>query len=420
MENWLEKYRPTKLSDMLGDKRQINQIDKFIKLFIKKKSNSNSNSIEDNIPNPNLIISGTNGIGKSLVVDLVLKENNFEKVTADLSNVSIQRKNKKKAKNETPGTNRSIRSYYIFLQNSRILTLEEKYKETKFALVFDNVSNISNKKEKEAIKAIVKLNNKLKKFPIILITNTKHSKTVNELRKSLTFSLKLTSGSATEKKKTQKITNEIQMKSPSFDELELFIKNICKKELIKLASGTEDDDLIVQIFEHAQFDVRRLINTLEELKMMYSTTKITSDIFTQYKISSKKKDLDPGIYEATKMLLNNYTDMDTALAIYSEDRSTIPLIVHENYPINIQAQYPKMQPKNQIELIHNISRSISESDKLDGLIYSNQCWNLQSVHGFYSCVMPSYYINKPPGKQSNKEIYNYTQDYNKSSIKKNK
>ena len=77
-----------------------------------------------------------------------------------------------------------------------------------------------------------------------------------------------------------------------------------------------------------------------------------------------------------------------------------------------------MPVTKKINIIFDISKAISESDKIDGLIYSNQCWSLQSVHGFYSCVMPSYYINKTPGKLCKSEKYRYTQDYNKTSIKK--
>jgi len=37
---------------------------------------------------------------------------------------------------------------------------------------------------------------------------------------------------------------------------------------------------------------------------------------------------------------------------------------------------------------------------------------------FYSCVLPSYYINQYPGKLSNIEFSRYTKDYNRTSIKK--
>lgn len=413
MENWLDKYKPTKISEILGDKIQIQKIEQFIKQFTKKNLNI------DKITNPNLIITGTNGVGKTLAVDLVLKEYNFEKITADLSNISVTRKTKRKKKTdkESINSNRTVKTYYMSLKNSKKLLPNGEYSEKKIALVLDDVSNISNPKEKEAIKAIIKTNNKYKQFPIVVIANTKHNKTINELRKMVTFIVKRTLEDG--KKENRKIINEIVMQSPQYNDMENFVKMICEKENLRLIrKKTDDCDIYAELISHAQYDVRRLINILEELKLIYKDSEVTLEKLFKFRETSKTKDMDPGIYEATRMLLNNYTNIDSSLILYGEERATIPLMVHENYPLNIRQQYPKMSVNDQINMLYDISKSISESDKVDGTIYSNQCWSLQPVHGFYSCVMPSYYINKTPGKLCKVEKYKYTQDYNKTSIKK--
>ena len=70
------------------------------------------------LSNPNLIIIGTNGIGKTLITDLVIQENGLEKITAELSNILVSRKTKRKKKieKENIGTNRSVNTYYMFLK----------------------------------------------------------------------------------------------------------------------------------------------------------------------------------------------------------------------------------------------------------------------------------------------------------------
>lgn len=413
MTNWLDKYKPQSLSEVLGDEQKIKKIESFVKQFCKKTIDP------DKIPNANLIITGTNGVGKTLITDLVLKEFGLEKITADLSNISVARKNRKKKQpeKEVIGPNRSVRTYYLSLQNHKKLMSTGKYVETKIALVFDDVSTISNPKEKEAIKSLVKLNNKMKQFPIIIIANTKHSKIVNELKKMATYSLKKTGTGG--KKENQKIINEVILRAPDYNQMNLFVKKICANEKLNIVRKNGDDGNIhIELVAHAQNDIRRLINILEELKLIHEDADITYEKFQQYKETSKTKDLDPGIYEATRMLLNRYSNIDNALSLYGEDRATIPLMVHENYPLNIKNQYPRMQLIDQIDTIFQISKCISISDRIDGLIYSNQCWSLQPVHGFYSCVMPSYHVNKHPKKLSTYESYRYTQDYNKTSIKK--
>ena len=402
MENWLRKYEPAVSNDVIGNKNQIQKLNKFIKQFTGKKINP------DTIKNPNIIISGPVGIGKTLTVNLVLKENGLEKIVTDLSDISCK---KNKSDNNTT---RTILSYYNSLQQKKNMTITGEYKENKIALVFDDISNISNPKKRDAIKSLIKLNNKFKKFPIIIIANDKHNKMVGDLKKMITYMIKNPNGL-----KNIKIINEIIMTRPTFMEIKPFIDRICKSENIQLIKKkTDDEDIFLQLIEHSQYDIRRLINILVELKQIYENDEIPLNVFEDYMETSKRKDLDPGIYEGTRVLLNQYTNINNALTVYSEDRSTIPLIVHENYPANIYHQYPKMSIENQINLLVDISKCISESDKIDGLIYSNQCWSLQPVHGFYSCVMPSYHINKMPGKIFKMEKYVYTKDYNKTSIKK--
>lgn len=401
MENWLEKYKPSNTKEVIGNAYQITEINDFVKQFTKKKINY------DKIKNPNLLVIGPIGIGKSLIVDLVLQENSIEKIYANISEIS-QKKNKKDG-----GLSRTVKSYYLFLQRHRTITIDGDCAEKKIALVFDNVSNL-NPKKKDIIKTLIKLNNKHKRFPIIIIGNNSYNKMINDLKKMITYTVK-----AANSNKNIKYVNDVVLRAPEYREIRKYIDKICLNENLQIVKSTDDkNDIFESLIDHSQFDIRRLINILEEIKQMYGQTKITMKIFNDYVETSKKKDIDPGIFDGTKMLLNSYDGIDNTLSIYSGDRSTIPLIIHENYPTNISVQYPKLSVEDQLDLLVDISNCIAVSDKIDGLIHSNQCWNLQKVHGFYSCVMPSYYINQFPGKLSKFEKYVYTKDYNKTSIKK--
>lgn len=423
MENWLDKYTPSNLNGVIGDKKTIVKIVTFIKKFDEEND-------KDKILNPNVIVSGKNGVGKTLIVDLVLKENGIEKIVANFSNVLVAKKTKRKNKQpdkiasqnpdkksvkETKGVCRSVMTYYMSLNSKKKKYCDGKLIPNRIALVIDDVSTISNSKQRDPVKALIKLNNKLKEFPIIIIANTKHSKTVNELKKMVTYSIKKPNV-----KKPEKFVNEIVIYPPGNMELIRYIKYVAAREKINFVNNVERYDLSIyeRIVDHCQYDVRRLINILEELKLIHGLEHITVEKFTEYCNTSKKKDLDPGIYNATKSLLNNYSCIDTAALLYGEERATIPLMVHENYASNLKLQYPRISVDETLDIMCDVSKSISESDKIDGLIYSNQYWSLQSVHGFYSCVEPSYYVNKKEGKLCSREVLEYTKDYNKTSIKK--
>lgn len=399
MSNWLDKYRPQKTTDIIGNKSEILKIQDFLKQFINQKKIENINA-------PSIIISGPLGVGKTMSVDLLLKENGFEKLTTDLSDIYC-----KKTKTDNGSVSRSVENFYSFVQQKRKLSLLGGYDYSKSALVFDDISRITNPKKKDAIKSLIKLNNKNKKIPIIIIANDKHNKMVGELKKMISY--------PSSKQKGKKEVNEIHMKNPSPFEIIPLINKICKTEKIDFQKRKGDtEDINDMIIDHTQFDIRRLINTLEEIKQIHGNNSITTDTLSKYMETSRKKDIDPGIYEGTRILLNRYDGIDNALSIYCEDRSTIPLIFHENYPCNISTQYPRMNNQKKTEMLVSISKNISESDKIDGIIYSNQCWSLQPTHGFYSCAYPSYIVNKNPLKGNIYEKYAYTKDYNKTSIKK--
>lgn len=422
---WLNKYKPTKVEDIIGHKNEIKCVTDFVNQFVGKRT-------PDKIKSPNLIITGPTGIGKTLIVDIILKEKGFTKLTTDLSSINIARKPKKKsnvADKTASNSNRTVMAYYKSLLNNRHLSANGTFVKKRTVLVIDDVSKITNSKERDVIRALIKLNNKHKQLPIIVIGNNKYSKIINELRKIAVYQVpvkepanKKKINAKTDKVKrkprTVKHTNEITLRPPNFFETKALVVKICKAEKLQIVtSNSDEDDIYVTIIDHSQYDIRRLVNILEELKLLYQDKPLTYRLFTQYQETSKTKDLDPGIYDATKMLLNHYSDIDAALLMYGEERATIPLIVHENYTLNIRQQYPKMSALDKISLVLDISKNISESDKIDGIIYSSQRWNLQSMHGFYSCVMPSYHINKTPGKMRNPENYKYTQDYHKTSAK---
>jgi len=422
--NWLEKYKPDRVSEIVGHQDYIKLLNNYLNQY---------ETDDPKISYPCILINGKNGVGKTLMVDLVLKEREYEKVIINLDNIMIT-KSKKKA-TQTNSNNRTINTVYSSIKSSKTVVIDTepkrkesayyissgfddnvnvitKYIKKKAILVFDDISSVSNTKEKDVIKSLVKLNNKLKQFPIIIISHSKYNKLANDIRKMVTYNM------ANQKEK-EKFINEIRMNYPTFTNIENFINRICKIENLNI-DKEDKDEIYEEIVKYSQYDMRKLMYCLESLKMIHCNSYVTLKTFEQYQIVAKKKDIDPSIYEATEMLLNKYAGIEKSIILYSEDRATIPLIVHENYPLNVRLNYPSLSPAEQIGMICNISKNISESDKVDGLIYSNQCWNLQSVHGFYSCVMPSFHINCVDDKLSIRDInfYKYTNDYTKTSTRK--
>ena len=61
---WINKWKPTDVNDVVGNKQAISKIDEWLSKFDKHNNNS-------------IIISGSHGIGKTLIIELLLKKYNF-------------------------------------------------------------------------------------------------------------------------------------------------------------------------------------------------------------------------------------------------------------------------------------------------------------------------------------------------------
>ena len=214
---WINKYRPNNLNQIIGQKMQIKKFKEWL-LNLKTKNNA-------------IIISGNHGIGKTLTIKIILENEGYY--------VRIINPNEiKDFKNID-----DFDDYYN--QENSILNKINLKKNNKIAILFDEVENISLKSEKKLIMEIFKENNKTNSFPLIFITNNQHSKLLNDLKKNC---------------------EEIRFYSPSSLEITNLIKTISINENFKIIN---DENVYEKIINFSQYDIKRLINILQELSFHY-------------------------------------------------------------------------------------------------------------------------------------------------------
>ena len=61
---------------------------------------------------------------------------------------------------------------------------------------------------------------------------------------------------------------------------------------------------------------------------------------------------------------------------------------------------------------------ISKGDVIENYIYGDQNWDLQNIHGFYTCVLPSFYICENIKKNNDYIPIKFPLDLNRTSIRK--
>ena len=72
--------------------------------------------------------------------------------------------------------------------------------------------------------------------------------------------------------------------------------------------------------------------------------------------------------------------------------------------------------KEKLKNINIILDSLSLGDNVETSIYTEQNWNYQIIHSFFSCIKPTFYINKNKDKIDMCNI-KFTTDLNKTSLK---
>lgn len=153
----------------------------------------------------------------------------------------------------------------------------------------------------------------------------------------------------------------------------------------------DDDKILYKIIQFSQFDMRRLLYVLQDIHYTFGNKNISNEMFKEYYQLSQKKDIDVGLYYATKKLLDEYKNLNQCLQLYESDKVLLPLVVYENYYRKIFEQ--KNKNSNLLEIMSEISNSTSIGDVIETNIYSDQNWFLQNIHGFYTCANTSYVIN---------------------------
>ena len=197
---WVNKWRPTCIKEVIGNKTIISKLDDWISNF-------------DTHNNNTIIITGGHGIGKTMTVQLLLDKYNYQLKMIYPDEIKSFR------------TDMDFDDYYNYNNSICSKVKMKSHGNKKLALVFDETESITLTSERKYVFNIYKLNSKNKNFPLIFISNTNHSKLVIDLKK---YCL------------------EFNFYSPSSYEIIPYIKKICNPNRISKVSQKFFENLIVK------------------------------------------------------------------------------------------------------------------------------------------------------------------------------
>lgn len=423
MVDFVEKYKPKSVSEVIGNEGQIGQIewwlnnyDKNRKIFLnqpkKKKASSKkipkTDEVEADDPNIGeleleqnyedeskktfskkkgdvsqhscLMVTGEHGVGKTCTVLAVLRGLKYSVQTIDLSKLGSNKTILENVKKVTIGSN--------------IFDKMNGENDIKKAIVIDEIESANSPVEKAYINALLKSNEENWFFPIIFISNGKHT--------TLNSALKASS-------------NNVLFSQPSRNELMALLSRIASTEKIKFTSTEAGYTLV----DHAQNDFRRLVSIIQDIKTKYTKKVLTLPDITEYASFSKKKDTSVEIFRAGVQMMVRYKGIDECLKMYEKEKVILPLVIHQNYIKTIVQNH--FRGNKQFVLVNDIAKSIAFGDLVENYIYSDQNWNMQEVHGFLTCVNPAHKIFSEKINVNMEDLrrsFEFPYDLNRTSIKK--
>lgn len=357
--NLVDKYEPKDLKNLIGHKDQIKKIQELL--------NSDYNKT--------FLIMGPNGCGKSITVKVILKELGF----------------KIKMYDTVTNSNANLIQEMININHNNIKYLLSNVKNTtKTALIIDNLDHITLSNEKTVIDSIISYNIKNKKFPLILIINSLNPKFLDEYKDHLI---------------------KIVFHNHSKHELGKYLEFILKNEDIKVS----DKYVISSLIDFSQKDIRRMFYILHDIINSFNTTELSKSLIDEYISKSLKKNIDMNLFDSLKEIISSSQNIPRILSVYNTDKVLLPLTLHENY-----IKHLNFFTDEKLSIISRISDYISKGDMIETDIYTDQNWDLQQTHCFFSIIRPVSLLNTQKKISSIDDIkYNisFSSELNKTSLK---
>lgn len=343
--SWLEKYKPTDISEIVGNKTVVKELDKYL------------NSLHKGVDDKHIImISGETGVGKSLLARMILEKYKYRIIELDSSNLK---------ENINTILNNSIRYKNVlelFMNDNRKSSIIIEEVESMCMLgsksnINDIIDIIKNSEKKNA-------NKKHKiRLPLIMTCNKSTEKKINVLRN---------------------LSKEFVLKQPPQKSIKTFLDKIIEKEEINI-----DPDVYKQLIINSNRDIRRAIILLYDTHIA-----IKNNINVINKKQIQSKDTEIFLYTAMNDIFTQKLSYETLENIYYTEPFLVPLMIHENYiNILINTDYKKDNGKHssqtseyKLDTIIKCSKDLIISDMYNSDIIMNQYYDIQEYIPYYSNI----------------------------------
>lgn len=289
---FINKYKPVSSNDIIGNKNNINNFINWLKIW------------DENNKCKCALISGNSGIGKSLTIELVLKEMKYNVI--DLNSDEERDKN------------------YLNTKIKPLLYTKKSLFNKNNILIINDLDCSSDYGFLSTIVECIKET----KIPIVCTCNDRYNQS---LKTFVNYCL------------------DIKFSKPAISEIFKFIKNIVIQEKINIK-----ETQIMELIENDNNDIRNILNNLQLLSYSKTNHCIQNKDLTQL-----------NLFEMTNIMFSKGCENYEKYRTFWLDSDIIPLMVHENYINNISKQKCEAL---QLELLSSASDCVTNIDIFDSKV----------------------------------------------------
>ncbi|TVY82690.1 Replication factor C subunit [Lachnellula suecica] len=363
---WTTKYAPTSVTQICGNKGQVEKIQKWLKGWkAAHKYDFTKKGPEGLGGYRAIMIHGPPGIGKTTAAHLAAKLSGYDILE---SNASDTRSKKMVESGVTESlNNKSLLGY--FTGDGKSVEATKK----NVVLIMDEVDGMSAG-DRGGVGALAKACKKTD-VPMILICNERRQPKM---------------------KPFDHVTLDIPFRRPTVEQVRSRIATICHREGLKLPMNVVD-----ALIEGSNKDIRQIINMISTAKLDQSSMD-----FDQGKSMAKawEKSVVLKPWDVCSKLLaggmfapSSKATLNDKIELYFNDHQLSFLMIAENYlstkPMRAAGLSGREQNLKALELVDQAAESISDGDLVDRMIHgSQQQWSLMPTHAVFSTVRPASYV----------------------------
>jgi replication factor C subunit 1 len=339
-ELWVEKYKPKKLNELVGNVANIGKLSNWLKGWDSKRPVQSMRPGQENHTAKAALVSGPPGIGKTSTAKLVCEANGYSVLEFNASDTRSKQ---------------AIDEMANGLSTNNVLFGNQGKMGSKVAIIMDEVDGMAGSGDRGGSGALIQLIKK-SKLPVICVCNDRQDSKVRSLANHCL---------------------DLRFAKPTAQEVAARAATVAQSEGMKISINQ-----LAELAESVSCDIRQVINHLQLSK----TSGLDPAVQGQ-----KDESMDP--FQVVKGLLTSSIARTWSNAKRNElffmDYDLIPLLVQQNYAKCIE----KIVDPRALLAMKKANEFITLGDVVSRAIHTDNHWALLPEYGVLSTVAPSFACN---------------------------